>query len=224
MRKTTIFFIIIDILAIGCFVLFYGPYKEFRNIIVNTAMVTKTHQYIAYTFYSEDTVKEIMDLNSYIPISEEIDLDDIVIDTSEKDSYDNEYDEAILKRDPGNEDYKYLQVKVGKYNGHLVAIYDPSKVTLMTSKTFNTGSGQETVLKMCSRYGGVVCINGGGFMDPDGWGSDIPFGYVIKDGEIIWATDNSKQNIIGLTYDNKLLLVDATLIWECVMVFNLDHS
>ena len=210
MRKLTIFFIVIDVLAAFCFVLFYGPYEEFRNIIVNTAMVTKSHQYIAYTFYSEKTVKEILALNNYIPVDEKIDLDDIVIDTSEKDTYDNEYDEAILTRDEGNEDYKYLEVKVGKYKAHLVAIYDPSTVRLITSKSFNTGSGQETVLKMCKRYDGLVCINGGGFKDPDGWGSDIPLGYVIKDGEVIWAEDDSKQNIIGLTYDNKLLLVNAT--------------
>ena len=210
MRKTTIFFIVVDIFVIFCFVLFYGPYEEFRNVIVNTAMVTKSHQYIAYTFYSEETVQSILDLNKFIPVTEEIDLDDIVIDTSEKDSYDNEYDEAILTREDGNEDYKYLKVKVGKYNAHLVAIYHPEDVQLITSKTFNTGSGQETVLNMCKRYGGLVCINGGGFQDPDGWGSDIPLGYVIKDGEVIWAPYNTKQNIIGLTYDNKLLLVNAT--------------
>lgn len=210
MRKTTIFFIVIDIFVIFCFVLFYGPYEEFRNIIVNTAMVTKSHQYIAYTFYSEETVNDILSLNHFIPVEGNVNLDEIVIDTSEKDTYDNKYDEEILTRDEGNEDYKYLKVKVGKYNAHLVAIYNPSDVSLITSKSFNTGKGQETIPKMCKRYGGLVCINGGGFKDPDGWGSDIPLGYVIKDGEVIWAEDNSRQNIIGLTYDHKLLLVNAT--------------
>ena len=210
MRKTTILCIVVDVLAICCFILFYGPYEEFRNIIVNTAMVTKSRQYIAYTFYNEETVNKIMALNNYIPLSDNVNLDEIVINTSEKDTYDNEYDEAILKREDGNEDYKYLTVKVGKYNAHMVAIYNPGDVKLITSKSFNTGGGQETVLKMCKRYGGLVCINGGGFKDPDGWGSDIPLGYVIKDGEVIWAEDNSKQNIIGLTEDHKLLLVNAT--------------
>ena len=123
MRKTTILFIIIDLCAISCFVLFYGPFEKFRNIIVNTAMVTKSHQYIAYTFYSEDTVQKIMDLNKFIPVSEKIDLNDIVINTGEKDTYDNEYDEAILKRDNKDDSYKYINIKEGKYNAHLVAIY-----------------------------------------------------------------------------------------------------
>ncbi len=210
MRKSTIFFLVIDILIICCFVLFYGPYDKFRNVLVNTAMVTKTHQYIAYTFYSEKTVQKILDLNKYIPVADNINLDDIVIDTSEKDSYDNEYDEAILKRDKGNKDYKYIQIKVGKHKAHLVAIYNPADVHLISSKKFNSGSGQETVLNMCKRLGGVVCINGGGFSDPDGWGSDIPLGYVIKDGEVIWSPITNKENIIGLTNDNKLLLTYAT--------------
>ena len=210
MRKTTIFFLLIDLIAIGCFVLFYGPYEEFRNIIVNTAMVTKTHQYIAYTFYDEDTVDKILALNKYIPVSGSLDLDAIVIDTSEKKSYDNEYDEAVLKRDKGNNDYKYLKVKVGKYNAHMVAIYHPENVKLITIKSFKKGGGQETVLNMCKRLGGLVCINAGGFQDPDGWGSDIPLGYVIKDGEVVFAENKEKQDIIGITKDNKLLLVNAT--------------
>ena len=210
MRKTTIFFLIIDILVAGCFVLFYGPYANFRNIIINTAMITKTHQYIAYTFYDEDTVQKVLDLNKFIPVSGNIDLDDIVIDTSEKDSYDNEYDEAILTRDKGNNDYKYLKVKVGKFNAHMVAIYRPENVHLIHIKSFRKGNGQETVLRMCQRYGGLVCINGGGFQDPDGWGSDVPLGYVISNGEVIYAENNQRQDIIGITKEHKLLLVNAT--------------
>ena len=210
MRKTTIFFLLIDLIAIGCFILFYGPNEEFRNTIVNTAMVTKTHQYIAYTFYDEDTVQKILDLNKYIPVSGEMDLDAIVIDTAEKKSYDNEYDEEILKRDKGNDDYKYIKVKVGKYNAHMIAIYHPENVKLLTIKKFSRGGNQETVLNMCKRYGALTCINAGGFHDPDGWGSDTPVGYVIKDGEVVYAENNNKQDIIGITKENKLALVNAT--------------
>lgn len=208
MKKLTIFTIIVDILVLICFVMFYFN-QSFKNLIISTAMNTKTHQYIAYTFYSEDTVSKVMLLNSYIPFEEDVNLDDIVIDTSEKDSYDNEYDEEILTRDD-NDDYKYIKVKVGSYDAHLVAIYDPSKVELVTSKAFNTGRGAETIINMCKRLGGVVCINGGAFADPDGWGSDIPQGYLIKDGKVIWSDGYYKSNLIGFSKDNKLMLVNAT--------------
>ena len=209
MRKLTIFTIIVDLFILGCFIMFYGN-RNFKNMIISTAMNTKTHQYIAYTFYDEKTVSDVILLNSYIPFEEDVNLDDIVIDTTPKDNYENEYDAAILTRDDNNQDYKYIKVKIGDYDGHLVAIYDPSKVRLITSKSFNTGYGAETVLNMCKRLGGIVCVNGGAFADPDGWGSDIPQGYLIKDGKIIWSDGEYKSNLIGFSNDNKLMLVNAT--------------
>ena len=50
------------------------------------------------------------------------------------------------------------------------------------------------MIKMCTRNGAKVCINGGGFQDTTGYGSDIPIGYVIKDGEIIWSDNNNASN------------------------------
>lgn len=212
MKKLTITFIILDILvAIGFFVAYSPMFEELQNTIISTAINTKTHDYIAYIFYSEEHVNKVMAMNNFTPIDEEINLDDIVIDTKPRESYDNPYDEAVLTRDPNNDDYKYIKVKVGKNDGHLVVIYDPSKVHILTCKKFNTkdSSGKESVLKMTKRLGAVVGINGGGFVD-HGYGSDIPIGYVIKNGEVIWSPTNKKTDIIGFTNDNKLLLVHAT--------------
>ncbi len=211
MKKLAIFAFIIDLSIAICFFIFYGPFPYVKNLIVSTAMVTKTHQYIAYTFYTEDTVKEVLSANAYIPIDDTTNLDDIKINTKEPTKFKDEYEEAILKRDEGNDDYKYVPIKVGKYDAHLVAIYDPSKVELLTSPAFNSQkSSAEKMTKMCDRNGGIVCINGGAFADPDGWGSDIPQGYVIKDGKIIWRDTYEKQNLIGFTNDHKLLLINAT--------------
>lgn len=210
MKKLTIVAATIDICIAICFFIFYGPFPQVKNLIVSTAMVTKTHQYIAYTFYSEETVKEVLAANAYIPITDDVDLDDIVIDTSVKTTFKDEYEEAILKRENKNDTYKYVKIKVGKYDAHLVAIYDPSKVELITSPKFNSGNGAEKVMKMCERLGGEVCINGGMFSDPDGWGSDIPQGYLIKDGKVIWSDRNTKEDLIGFTKDHKLLLLNDT--------------
>ena len=62
---------------------------------------------------------------------------------------------------------------------------------------------------MTKRLGAVVGINGGGFVDY-GYGSDIPIGYVIKDGKVIWSPTTKKMNLIGFSNDNKLMLVNAT--------------
>ena len=209
MKKFTIFTVIIDILVLACFILVYLV-PGFKEKIISTAMVTKTHQWIAYVFYSEKDINEVTSENKYIPLTDEVKLDDIVIDTKEKESYDNKYDEEILTRDPGNEDYKYIKVKVGKHDGHLVAIYDPSKVKLIASKTFNTGTGQERIKDMCKRYNGLVCINGGRFNDTTGYGSDIPKGTLIQNGKIIWSDTSKATNLIGFNNDNKLVLATLT--------------
>ena len=212
MKKLTITFIILDILVIIGFIVTYSPFfEEFQNTIISTASVTKTHGYIAHIFYSDERINKVVAMNTVPEIEEKIDLDKIVIDTKPRASYDNKYDEEILTRDDGNEDYKYLKIKVGKYDAHLVAIYDPSKVHILTCKKFNTKdkSGRETVLNMTNRLKAVVGINGGGFVDY-GYGSDIPLGYVIKDGQVIWSPTSKKQSIIGFTNDNKLLLINAT--------------
>ena len=63
---------------------------------------------------------------------------------------------------------------------------------------------------MCDRYGGVVCINGGGFADY-GMGSDIPTGIVIEDGKITWGSEDTISNeLIGITADGKLKLMSNT--------------
>ena len=213
MKKLTITFIILDILvAIGFFVTYSPLFENFQNTIISTAINTKTHDYIAYIFYSEEHVNEVINMDSFVPIDEEVNLDDIVIDTKPRESYDNPYDEAILTRDEGNEDYKYLKIKVAdKYDAHLVAIYDPGKVRIMTCQKFNTknSSGKEKVINMAKRLGATIGINGGGFVDY-GYGSDIPRGYVIKDGKVIWSDNSKKGELIGFTNDNKLLLVNAT--------------
>ncbi len=208
-KKLTITFIVLDLLVAICFGVVYGVDK-FKQTIIATALATKTHQYIAYTFYSENTVKSVVNQNSFEEITDDVNLDDIVIDTAPKQTYDNKYDEIVLTRTPGNEDYKYLPVKVGSYKAHLVVIYDPSKVHLIASKSFNTGNGMETVKEICLREKGRVCINGGRFNDATGWGSDIPSGTLIKNGKIIWSDSNEKRNLIGFTNDNKLLLIKAT--------------
>ena len=212
MKKLTITFIILDILVAICFFVVYSPiFENLQNTIISTAMVTKTHGYIAHVFYSDERINKVVALNTVPKIDAKIDLDQVVIDTKPREKYDNEYDEAVLTRDKDNENYKYIKTKVGKYDAHLVVIYDPSKVHILTGKKFNTKdkSGKETVLQMTKRMGAEVGINGGGFVDY-GYGSDIPIGYVIKDGKVIWSPSTKKMDLIGMTNDNKLLLVNAT--------------
>ena len=213
-KKFAVICAILDILAICGFIMMYGPYDKVRNFYVNTAMKTKDHKYLAKVFYNDKTIDKIMKSNYFVEIKEDLVLDDIVIDTSPKSKYKNEYDKEILTRDPGNDDYKIINLKVGISKAYLVAIYKPEKVSLIRAKNFNVGRYGEQITTMCKRYDASVCINGGGFEDPKGTGSDVPLGYVIDNSEIVWPANNwdsQRGNLIGFTKEGKLLLLsDST--------------
>lgn len=206
-KKITIMFAIFDLLAICGFVVTYGPWDYLRNLYVNTAMNTMDHKYLAKIFYSDEKIDKIMNSNYFVSIEEDVNLDDIVIDTSIKTTFKDEYEEELLTRDE-DDLYKLINLKVGNANAYLVAIYDPTKVHVISKEKLGTESG-ERIITMCERYGGSVCINGGGFVDY-GYGSGIPTGVVIENGEIKWSdgdVSETRDNIIGMTKDGKLKLM-----------------
>ncbi len=211
--KTTIMFIIFDIIALCCFVMMYGPWSYVRNLYVTTAMKTMHHQYFANIFYSDKIIEKIMSQNYFVKLEEDVDTDAININTKEKAKYKDKYEEELLTRENPDDLYKIINLKVGSSNGYLVAIYAPDKVRLISTKQFNVGGKGERILTMCDRYKGVVCINGGGFQDT-GYGSDIPMGAVIQNGEITWGkseADTARDDIIGITKEGKLkLMTNAT--------------
>ena len=204
--KTTILFIFLDILVAACFYIMYGPWPKIRNLYVNTAMKTMDHQYLANVFYSEEQISTIMESNYFIAIEEDTNTDDVIIDTKEKTNYKDKYEEELFTRENPDDLYKIIHLKVGTSKGYLVAIYEPEKVRLMRIDKFDYDGRGEQMTKMCKRYNGVVCINGGGFVDY-GWGSDIPVGIVIEKGEVVWGDRTKKDNIIGLTENGILKLM-----------------
>ena len=56
--KFSVFLIVVDVIAVVCFFVVYGPFSFFRDWFITTAMTTMTHRYFAYTLYSEDMIKE----------------------------------------------------------------------------------------------------------------------------------------------------------------------
>ena len=199
-----IIFLILDIvLGITLFVFNFIP--SIREKIILSSI--DSNKWLVYTLYSEDTVSKVINNKNQVKLENTKDLDKIVVESKPLQIIESEYDEAILTKD--NDDYKLLNITVGGYKAYLVAIYDPSKVELIHSKTFNTGTGQEKIKDMCVRSGGLVCINGGMFVD-NGVGSDIPMGYLIKNGKVLRRDNYNSASLIGFTNDNKLLLINAT--------------
>lgn len=199
-------FIILDIGALSCLLLAYGPYSGFRDWLVTTSMMTMNHKYLARMLYNDEMINKTLSNNYLQEVNEKVNLDDIVIGKEEK-NYSSIYDEEILKRDEGTI-YKVIALREKfNVNGYLVAVYDPSKVKLGLSTQF--GIVGEKVKTISQNNNALVAINASGFEDPNEQGNGgRPLGTVIKDGKIIWQGKSTGWGggIIGFNKDNKLVL------------------
>lgn len=197
-------------LSSGIFLL-YGPWGGFRNWLITTAMTTLSHQYLATWFYDDTTIQHVMDNNRVIESGESTNADEVeIVAIIEEEVYENEYEEAILKKENKDDLYKVIDIKGDGYSGYLVAVYDPSKISVCTTKYLGT-KGQYLV-DMAKQNNAVVAINGGGFYDPN-YNSlgGTPQGTVIKNGKIITNRKYTKSGgIIGFTEENKLILGKMT--------------
>ncbi len=195
-------------IASGLFLL-YGPWPYVRETLITTAMTTMSHQYLAKWFYSDETINKVLSKHKVIESGESTNPDLIEMEdhTGNSTMYESKYEEQILKKDSDNDLFKVIEISGTGYQGYLVAIYDPSKVKIATTRYLNqTG---EYITTIAQNNNARVAINAGGFYDPD-WNSNgaLPHGTVIKDGKVISDYDDATVGggFIGFTYENKLVL------------------
>ena len=208
-KKWVITFGILDVIALICLFLMYGPITYFRNLWVTSAMTTATHQYLAYVFFNEDSVKEIMDNNTVIESNESTDKDEIDFEVKEPVVYESIYEEQVLKKDEGNDLYKVIDVEGDGYKGHMIVVYDASRVTLFEAPNINYGGKQmDTMIKLADAY---VGMNASGFSRRSDGGL-TPAGSVIMNGKIIHDNGGTGWGggIIGFTNDNVLVLTKSS--------------
>lgn len=205
-------FIILYFLGCASFLfILYGPYDNFRVWLISTAMGTMRHQYLCKWFYSDKEIDKVINGNYIVEVNEETNTDLINMETET--TYENEYEEQILKKKDGK-DYKIIELEINGQKAYLAAIYDPSKVKVAV--TSSLGRYGQYATTMAERNNAILAVNGGGFFDPGNSSTGgMPTGVTISNGKVI--TDNNyssyTQNggLIGMTNDNKLVMIkDAT--------------
>ena len=203
LKRILITFIILFILGISSVLfLFYGPINTFKDWWITSAMTTMNHQYLAKWFYSDETINEVLSRNKVVEV-DEITNPDLIIDTS---NYNNEYERAILEKDPKHSEYKLINIKGDTYSGYLAVVYDPSKLTTILSK--NVGTSGQYLVKIAQDNNAVLAINGGGFQDPEHSSTGgIPLGTTISKGKTITSYDYSGTGgLIGFDEKDNLIL------------------
>ena len=190
-------------------VLLYGPYSGFRDWLITTAMTTMSHQYFATWFYDDETIAEVLNRNKVEETSEITDTSMTVIIDSDKDEnieYANEYERQILEKDPGNDDYKIIEIEGKGYSGYMAVIYDPSRIKTVYTKKL--GKSGEYLTTMAKDNDALIAINGGGFDDPNfNSNGASPLGITFSGGKLITSKSyNGQGGLIGFTEDDKLVL------------------
>lgn len=191
--KYILLFILFQVIFVPVLVMsliYYGPFKAVREMLVTTAMNTMTHQYFATMFLDQEEIDEIIARNRP---SEEIgnqDLSDIKISDA--------VDDGI----------ELIDVSSSSFKGYLLIINDPSRVKLATAPRLGTvGATTSQIVEANDAIGG---INGGGFKDDALGTGGKPDGLLMQDGKLINGYEYSSYKVVGLDYDNKLIVSNST--------------
>ena len=220
--KLTSSLLYVSIFALAS-ILLYGSNSSVRDFIIEKAMSTTNHQYLATWLFDEKTISNsLLELKNATQVeingSSKLEFDKINFD---QEIYTNIYEEQVLSRENEDDIYKIIEISgttIGanyKYRGYLVVVYDPANVKLATSKGAGTTSSSygQTLSTLSKNSNALVAMNAGGFYDPY-WRSNggIPHGAVIKDGVIQseFRRGDVGGGLIGFNKDNELVLKRMT--------------
>ena len=195
-------------IILGIPLVFKGPFTNIKENWVLTAMTTMNHQYLAKWFVSEEEIQNIIDKHKIKETSEEINLGDINININ---SINQHINTDNVQSYPGAETlYNESGIKIetfreGKFKAYVTIINDPSRIKL--GVTNELGSRGEKLEHMVNRYGAIVGINAGGFVDEGGHGNGgTPLGFVVENNNVVYADSKSKQHVVGFNSEDKLVL------------------
>lgn len=164
--------------------------KDYKDIWVQTAMITDNHKYLAQWFLSDEEIQAIMD--SYEVVNDENSVVGVV-DVEQDDIAEEKKNEVTFEKISGS-----------GYTGYVITISDPSKVKLVDTRKKDYGTKLKDVVK---EYDAIAAINAGGFWDGDGKGrGNILCSPTIIDGELLYGNKNTAYSYIGLSEEGELIL------------------
>lgn len=195
--KYTLLFILFQLIFVPVLVvslIYYGPFKGLRELIVTSAMTTMSHQYFATWFLDEEEINDIILRNRPQEEIEDQDLNDIQISE---------------RKDDGVE---LIDVSTSSFKGYLLIVNDPKRVRLATAPRLGVvGSTTSQIVAANNAIGG---INGGGFKDDALGTGGKPDGLLMIDGNLINGYQYNYYSAVGIDYSGKLVVSNATTYYN----------
>lgn len=156
---------------------FYGPFKDVRNMLVEMSMSTGNYQFIAKIFLSDEEIDKIINKKG-----KEINKEATEV-------------LAPIEYETTNSDIERIDISTNKFDGIALIVKDPTRVKVGYSSKLGTVG--ETVSSMASKYEAIAAINGGGYNDVStsgysGGTGGIPLGILISKGQILYPKNQEE--------------------------------
>ncbi len=165
-----------------------------REILTTTLLETGQLKFVVSLFLGKEEVQKIVDSNSMQALDDTVNSDLITINNGTDPSRPAASDEK---------DVEVIDIPGRTYNGKLIKIKDPSRVSLATIYPWrDEGVTLDVLVEDNNALGG---INGGIYNSYNNSGG-APMGVVVSNGEIQMNNPNGDRGyvLIGLTEDNIL--------------------
>ena len=183
--------IIVLTLILTIYFICHGPSKSAQELFVTTILETGQLKFLANVFMSDEDIQEIVNKNSLKEMDSEVDGNLINVG----DSTDKELIEI----------YK---VSGNNYEGTMMVINDPSKISLAT--TYPWGEYGKELDKLVTESGAIAGINGGLYYSDANKGGR-PLGVTVSNGEIQdMSLGATGLHLIGFDNENILRIIDIS--------------
>lgn len=170
-------------IAICVMLVFYSPFfKTLEKFIVSSAMETRTHQYIARLFLTDDQINELIG--------------------NKGNEFTQQTPSKVTTTNIGDTNIDEYEVSGSQFTGYVLKVRDPLRVKV--GMTQYVGKVGEFTSSIAERMGAVAAINGGGFQGGANWSDSAqnPTNFVIHDGEVVWQDsnweDDNTVNVIAI--------------------------
>ncbi len=183
--------IIVLTLILTIYFICHGPSKSAQELFVTTILETGQLKFLANVFMSDEDIQEIVNKNSLKKMDSEVDGNLINVGGST--------DKELI------EIYK---VSGNNYEGTMMVINDPSKISLAT--TYPWGEYGKELDKLVTESGAIAGINGGLYYSDANKGGR-PLGVTVSNGEIEdMSLGATGLHLIGFDNENILRIIDIS--------------
>ncbi len=192
----TVCLTVLGSMYIAAYIVLKGPSSTFSSLVTSTLMETRRGKAVARLFFSSEEIEQIVSGNTVNT------TDKITNDTSEN---------YVIPEDE-KDDIEVIDVSGPTYQGKLMIVRDPSRISLGVNTLLGTDSASGFLVEdYVKAEGAVAGINAGGFDDPNGQGDgSIPYGVVIKDGTLVAGELDDYVSLIGFTSNDHLIVGNMT--------------